>query len=103
MFKKGKMITFEAMDEFTGKKIELTGKVIGHSKELRKRYPSEWGEAEDPIYLVNRAIKAIMKLKEVEVRWREKVKRFKKGSKNYRKARKRISEANYQIRLREKS
>lgn len=47
--------------------------------------------------------KAIKELRAYKLRWQNKLRGFKKGSVSYLKARKRIREANYQIRLREKS
>jgi len=46
--------------------------------------------------------KAVEELRAYKLRWRKKLRGFKEGSANYRKARKRIAETNYQIQLREK-
>lgn len=54
MLKKGKEVTFKAMNDFTGEMITLKGEIIGHSKEVRKMFPAELGEVVNPVYLVMR-------------------------------------------------
>jgi len=46
--------------------------------------------------------KAVAELTAYKLRWRKKLRGFKEGSANYRRARKIIAETNYQITLREK-
>lgn len=48
----GEVVKFTAMDDFTGKEMELIGTVIGDHKEVRKRFPEEAGEASEDAYLV---------------------------------------------------
>ena len=41
----GEVVRFSAIDDFSGKEMELIGTVTGDYKEVRKRYPEECGEA----------------------------------------------------------
>ena len=52
MLKKGTEIQFIHICNFTGSKIKIKGKIIGHAKEVRKMYPEECGEVVNPVYLV---------------------------------------------------
>jgi len=54
MLKKGQKIQFIQMNDFTGKEIKYRGEIIGHAKELRKKFPVELAEITDPVYLVKR-------------------------------------------------
>lgn len=54
MLRKGKEVSFKAMNDFTGRPIILRGKIIGHAKEVRKMYPVECGEVVNPVYLMMR-------------------------------------------------
>ena len=48
----GEVVRFSAIDDFSGKEMELIGTVTGDYKEVRKRYPEECGEAPGGFYLV---------------------------------------------------
>ena len=39
-----KTIKFFAIDEFTGKRVKLTGKILGNHKSVRKQFPIECAE-----------------------------------------------------------
>jgi len=52
--RKGQTIRFTAMDDFTGKEIELSGIVIGNYRNIKEQYPLEMGEVDKKsnLYLV---------------------------------------------------
>ena len=52
--KKGVIITFSAIDDFTGQQIELIGTVIGFGADVRRMWPMEMEEAPDNMLLVRR-------------------------------------------------
>ena len=47
-----KTIKFFAIDEFTGKRVKLTGKILGNHKAVKKQFPIECGEAQKGTFLV---------------------------------------------------
>ena len=55
--RKGQTIRFKAIDDFTGKEIELSGTVIGDWKKIKKNYPTEQGEVDEnsDVFLVKAA------------------------------------------------
>lgn len=54
--KKGEIIKFEGMNDFTGSMMQLEGTVEGGAKEIKKMQPIEYGELPDDekVYLVVR-------------------------------------------------
>jgi len=52
--RKGQIIKFKAIDDFTGKEIELSGIVVGDYKMIKEKYPLEMGEVDKKsnLYLV---------------------------------------------------
>ena len=52
--RKGQTIKFTAMDDFTGKEIELSGIVVGDYKMIKEKYPLEMSEVDKKsnLYLV---------------------------------------------------
>lgn len=54
MLKKGTIISFEQMNDFTGKMMKFQGEIVGHAKELKKKFPVELAEIINPAYLVLR-------------------------------------------------
>lgn len=51
----GQMIRFNSIDNFTGAEISAEGKIIGGAKEIKERWPMEFGElesTEEKVYLV---------------------------------------------------
>ncbi len=50
--KTGEIIKFLAIDDFTGKKTELIGKILGDFVKVREFYPVECGEAREGCFLV---------------------------------------------------
>jgi hypothetical protein len=50
--RKGDVIKFTAMDDFTGEKMKLIGEVIGDYEAVRHQFPEECSEAEEGVYLV---------------------------------------------------
>lgn len=55
--RKGQVIKFKAIDDFTGKEIELSGIVIGDWKKIKKNYPTEQGRVDknSDVFLVKAA------------------------------------------------
>ena len=55
-FRRGSMIRFSAINDFTGDPMKLVGKVVGYAKEIKKIDPENFGGLEDDeeIYLVMR-------------------------------------------------
>lgn len=51
-FKTGQTCQFFATDEFTGKKILLTGRIIGNHLKVRELYPEECALAPEGTFLV---------------------------------------------------
>ena len=45
--RKGQVIRFKAMDDFTGEEMELSGTVIGDWKKIKKNYPIEQGGVDE--------------------------------------------------------
>lgn len=54
MLKKGAIIQFVQMDDFTGKEMRYQGEIIGYATAVRKMWPVECGEVVNPVYLVKR-------------------------------------------------
>ena len=50
--KKDSIIKFKSLDDLSGKKIILTGTIIGNYKSVRKQYPIECGKADKGAFLV---------------------------------------------------
>jgi len=50
--KTGNIVDFLSIDEFSGKEVKLTGKVIGDYLAVRKQYPQECAEVPKDTYLV---------------------------------------------------
>lgn len=55
-FRKGSTIRFSAINDFTGDRMKLEGKIVGGAKEIKKIDPENFGELEDDeeVYLVVR-------------------------------------------------
>lgn len=55
--RKGQIIKFKAMDDFTGEEIELSGTVIGDWKKIKKQYSTEQGGVDENsnVFLVKAA------------------------------------------------
>lgn len=51
-FKIDQVIKFSYLNVISGKFVELTGTVIGHGQDIRKRWPREAGECPDNYLLV---------------------------------------------------
>jgi len=49
----GEVVRFSAIDDFTGQKMELIGKVIGDHRAVKHAYPEECAEVEAGFYLVS--------------------------------------------------
>jgi hypothetical protein len=49
--KTGKIIKFCWIDEFTGKEVKLTGKILGDYLEVRKQYPIECAKIPEGFFL----------------------------------------------------
>jgi hypothetical protein len=45
--RKGQLIKFKAMDDFTGEEMELSGIVVGDWKKIKKNYPTEQGGVDE--------------------------------------------------------
>ncbi len=52
MLKKGSIIQFIHICNFTGNKTKIKGEIIGYAKEVRAMWPVECGEIVNPVYLV---------------------------------------------------
>lgn len=50
--RKGQMIIFSSMNDFTGQSMELEGTVVGNHLDVRKKWPIEQGEADEGMFLV---------------------------------------------------
>lgn len=52
--RKGSTIRFISMDDLTGEKIEVIGKIIGDWRKIREGYPEEcaWINLESEVFLV---------------------------------------------------
>jgi len=50
--KTGEIIKFSAIDEFTGRKTELIGKILGNHEAVRKAFPIECAEVPKSFFLV---------------------------------------------------
>ena len=50
--KTGDFVDFSSIDEFTGKKIKLTGKILGDYLAVRKKFPTECAEIPEGFYLI---------------------------------------------------
>jgi len=53
--KKGMMIRFTAIDEFTGKEIEIQGKIVADWEAIKRGHPEEYGGIDEnsEAYLVD--------------------------------------------------
>jgi len=51
-FRKNQTIKFKHISDLTGQGIILTGIILGHGKEVRKKWPEEMAEAPDDMLLV---------------------------------------------------
>ena len=60
--KRGDLVRFLAMNEFTGNQSLLTGKVIGKGSEIRKKYPVEMAIAPENYSLVKREVHGLKTL-----------------------------------------
>ena len=68
--RKGQLVKFKAMDDFTGEEIELSGTIVGDYKMIKEKYPLEMGEVDKKsnLYLVevsNRSGKFVVHISEV--------------------------------------
>lgn len=75
--RKGQLIKFKAIDDFTGKEIELSGTVIGDWKKIKKNYPMEQGGVDEnsDVFLVKVAHWAgnhIVHISEIIIKKKEK-------------------------------
>jgi len=50
--KTGNIVNFLSIDEFSGKEVKLTGKILGDYLAIRKQYPIECAEAPEDTFLV---------------------------------------------------
>jgi len=50
--RQGEVIKFSSMNDLSGKKEKLTGKILGDHEAVRKQFPIECGEAGEGAYLV---------------------------------------------------
>ena len=54
MLRKGTIIQFIQMNNFTGEKVKYQGEIMGHAGAVKKMWPIECGEIINPVYLVRR-------------------------------------------------
>lgn len=53
--RKGSIIRFISMDEFTGQEVEITGKIVGDWEAIKRGHPEEYGGVDEnsEVYLVS--------------------------------------------------
>lgn len=50
-YRKGQKVKYTAIDNSTGTEFTTNGIIVGNAKDVRKKYPIEFGEVDDDCYL----------------------------------------------------